>query len=208
MSSTHPAICLELKSGQLLTSAHRFGPKSPLETPITLNAQDTLTVSLTAKDSGKAKRPHQAFLLLKDESGLEAPFPLSVKDSGKAKVQIVRCIDAIARRRPWIGEANKPFVCRRRKTFPSSSSFHQNRSTQPLSLGPLARRKVSSPMSSTSISSRIPTRPRPSFRPSCATAKSPRSTTSSVRKPSTLTRSSRSSSCWSSPLPCPSFWSV
>lgn len=68
----------------------KFGPKSPLETPITLNGQDTLTISLTAKDSGKAKRPHQAFLLLKDESGLEAPFPLSVKDNGKAKVQITQ----------------------------------------------------------------------------------------------------------------------
>lgn len=90
MSSTWLATCFALlRSGQLLTVPHRFGPKSPLETPITLNAQDTLTVSLTAKDSGKAKRPHQAFLLLKDENGLEAPFPLSVKDSGKAKVQIV-----------------------------------------------------------------------------------------------------------------------
>lgn len=80
--------------------ACRFGHKSPFETPISLAAQDTLTISLTAKDSGKAKRPHQAFLLLKDESGLEAPFPLSVKDSGKAKVQLVRSINATAERAP------------------------------------------------------------------------------------------------------------
>lgn len=92
MSSTRPPTCFDLRSGQSLTAALRFGPKSPIETPIALSAQDTLTVSLTAKDSGKAKRPHQAFLLLKDDSGLEAPFPLSVKDSGKAKVQIVRSI--------------------------------------------------------------------------------------------------------------------
>lgn len=97
MSSTHTVTSFELRFGQLLTGFDRFGPKSPLETPITLSAQDTLTISLTAKDSGKAKRPHQAFLLLKDESGLEAPFPLSVKDSGKAKVQIVRPIVAMAK---------------------------------------------------------------------------------------------------------------
>lgn len=131
MSSTRPPTCFELRWSQLLTISLRFGPKSPLETPITLNAQDTITVSLTAKDSGKAKRPHQAFLLLKDESGLEAPFPLSVKDSGKAKVQIVRCIDAIAEREPKAGGTNKPYVCRRRKTFPSSSSCPRSLSTQP-----------------------------------------------------------------------------
>ena len=57
---------------------------------VTLGSQDTVTISLTAKDNGKAKRPHQAFVLLKDEeTGLEAPFPLTVKDDGKAKVQIV-----------------------------------------------------------------------------------------------------------------------
>ncbi|KAF3762259.1 hypothetical protein M406DRAFT_357376 [Cryphonectria parasitica EP155] len=68
-----------------------FGVQSPLKTPVSLSAQDTLTVSLTAKDNGKAKRPHQAFLLLTDQStGLEAPFPLSVRDNGKGKVQITQ----------------------------------------------------------------------------------------------------------------------
>ncbi|KAJ4394031.1 hypothetical protein N0V93_003248 [Gnomoniopsis smithogilvyi] len=68
-----------------------FGPTKPLTAPIPLGAQDTLTVFLTAKDNGKAKRPHQAFILLKDqETGLEAPFPLSVRDTGKGKVQITQ----------------------------------------------------------------------------------------------------------------------
>lgn len=68
-----------------------FGPSSPLKSPVALGAQDTLTISLTAKDNGKAKRPHQAFVLLKDEdTGLEAPFPLSVRDTGKGNVKIVR----------------------------------------------------------------------------------------------------------------------
>jgi oligosaccharyltransferase complex subunit delta (ribophorin II) len=45
---------------------------------------------LTAKEDGVAKRPHQAFVVLKDvDTGLEAPFPLTVKDSGKGVVQIV-----------------------------------------------------------------------------------------------------------------------
>ncbi|KAJ4290728.1 hypothetical protein N0V88_006477 [Collariella sp. IMI 366227] len=49
----------------------------------------TLKLSLTAKDNGKGKRPHQAFLVLQEqESGLEAPFPLTVKENGKAVVQI------------------------------------------------------------------------------------------------------------------------
>lgn len=57
---------------------------------VSLGSQDTVTITLTAKDNGKAKRPHQAFVLLKDEeTGLEAPFPLTVKDDGKSKVQIV-----------------------------------------------------------------------------------------------------------------------
>lgn len=46
---------------------------------------------LSAKDNGKGKRPHQAFLVLREQdSGLEAPFPLTVKDNGKAAAQIVR----------------------------------------------------------------------------------------------------------------------
>lgn len=74
-----------------VTSYASFGPQSPLKTPVTLSAQDTLTVSLTAKDNGKAKRPHQAFVLLKDqETGLEAPFPLTIRDTGKGNVKIVR----------------------------------------------------------------------------------------------------------------------
>ncbi|PSR94178.1 hypothetical protein BD289DRAFT_494833 [Coniella lustricola] len=68
-----------------------FEPKASLKTPVSLGAQDTLTITLTAKDNGKAKRPHQAFLLLQDQStGLEAPFPLSVRDNGKGKVQITQ----------------------------------------------------------------------------------------------------------------------
>ncbi len=58
---------------------------------MTLGTTNTLKLSLTVKDNGKGKRPHQAFLVLQEqESGLEAPFPLTVKDTGKAVAQIVR----------------------------------------------------------------------------------------------------------------------
>jgi len=58
---------------------------------VALGSIDTLKIVLTAKDNGKGKRPHQAFVILKEQdSGLEAPFPLNTKESGKAVVQIVR----------------------------------------------------------------------------------------------------------------------
>jgi oligosaccharyltransferase complex subunit delta (ribophorin II) len=70
---------------------HRLSDKSPLSKPITLGASDTLKIILTATEDGKAKRPHQAFLLLTDEeTGLETSFPLSMKDNGKGKVDLVR----------------------------------------------------------------------------------------------------------------------
>lgn len=68
----------------------RFSKGAPLSKPLTLGNTDTLKLTLVAKDNGKGKRPHQAFLVLQEqESGLEAPFPLTVKESGKAAVQIV-----------------------------------------------------------------------------------------------------------------------
>ena len=68
----------------------RLSEKSPLSKPVSLGSKDLLKVSLTAKEGGKGKRPHQAFLLVKEtETGLEAPFPLTVKDSGKGVVEIV-----------------------------------------------------------------------------------------------------------------------
>jgi oligosaccharyltransferase complex subunit delta (ribophorin II) len=55
-----------------------------------LGTADSVKIILTATEDGKGKQPHQAFLLLKDpETGLEATFPFSVKDTGKAKVDFV-----------------------------------------------------------------------------------------------------------------------
>ncbi|RDA93223.1 hypothetical protein CP533_6507 [Ophiocordyceps camponoti-saundersi (nom. inval.)] len=55
---------------------------------VLLGPKDTMKVSLTTlDDEAKAKRPGQALLIVKDSSGLEVPFPLTVKQSGKGTVQ-------------------------------------------------------------------------------------------------------------------------
>ncbi|KAG9244967.1 Oligosaccharyltransferase subunit Ribophorin II-domain-containing protein [Calycina marina] len=65
--------------------------KSPLGNIVTLGATDTLKILLTTTENGKPKRPHQAFLLLQDQdTGVEDTIPFSVKDSGKAKVDLTQ----------------------------------------------------------------------------------------------------------------------
>ncbi|PMD24721.1 hypothetical protein NA56DRAFT_496503 [Hyaloscypha hepaticicola] len=65
----------------------KLSDHAPLAKPVTLGSADTLKIILTATENGKVKRPHQAFLLLRDQdTGLEATFPFSVKDTGKGKV--------------------------------------------------------------------------------------------------------------------------
>lgn len=77
----------------LTASCNRLSPTKPLSSVISLGSNDVAKIILTAKDNGKAKRPHQAFLLLKEEeTGLEAPFPLTVKETGKGVVQFVRLL--------------------------------------------------------------------------------------------------------------------
>ncbi|GKT91868.1 oligosaccharyltransferase subunit ribophorin II [Colletotrichum tofieldiae] len=56
----------------------KLSPTAPLKKALSLEAKDTLKVILTAKEGDKAKRPHQAFLILKETTtGLEAPSLLS-----------------------------------------------------------------------------------------------------------------------------------
>lgn len=69
----------------------RFSETKPLSHPLTIGSTESVKVLLVAKDGGDGKRPHQAFVVLRDEaSGLEAPFPMTVKENGKAVVEIVR----------------------------------------------------------------------------------------------------------------------
>jgi oligosaccharyltransferase complex subunit delta (ribophorin II) len=68
---------------------HSFSEKDRVKTAVVLGHTETLKIALTTKEGSKAKRPHQAFLLLKEKSGLEAPYPLDIKSSGKATVDLV-----------------------------------------------------------------------------------------------------------------------
>jgi oligosaccharyltransferase complex subunit delta (ribophorin II) len=61
-----------------------------LSQPIVLGDSDSLKLILTTQEARSAKRPHQAFLLLKDsQNGLDISYPLSVKESGKSKLELV-----------------------------------------------------------------------------------------------------------------------
>jgi len=60
----------------------------PLSKSIALGAADTVKIILTATENGKAKRPHQAFLLLQEQdTGLETPYTFTVKSEGKGRVE-------------------------------------------------------------------------------------------------------------------------
>ncbi|OTA92537.1 hypothetical protein M434DRAFT_396406 [Hypoxylon sp. CO27-5] len=67
----------------------QFDAKTVLTTPVVFESSDSLKLLLTVKEDGKGKRPHQAFLVLREPtSGLEAPFPMTVKENGRATVEI------------------------------------------------------------------------------------------------------------------------
>ncbi|KIN02300.1 hypothetical protein OIDMADRAFT_18912 [Oidiodendron maius Zn] len=83
------SISVNSKTGD--TFKDKLSHKSALKAPVSLGATDGLKIILTATEDGKGKQPHQAFLLLRDpKSGLEATFPFSVKDTGKAKVDVTQ----------------------------------------------------------------------------------------------------------------------
>lgn len=67
-----------------------------LSKAVQLSSSDTLKIILTTQEGKTAKRPHQAFLEIKDvNTGLETSYAFSVKESGKGKVELVS-------RWPWI----------------------------------------------------------------------------------------------------------
>ncbi|KAH8598356.1 Oligosaccharyltransferase subunit Ribophorin II-domain-containing protein [Bisporella sp. PMI_857] len=69
----------------------KLAASGPLGKVVPLGASDTVKITLRAREDGKAKRPHQAFLLLHDQdTRLETTFPLLVKDDGKGKVDFTQ----------------------------------------------------------------------------------------------------------------------
>lgn len=70
-------------------SKEKLTEHKPFPRPITLGASDSLKVVLTTLDGKTAKRPNQAFLLLKEVvTGLDISYPFSVRENGKAKVEL------------------------------------------------------------------------------------------------------------------------
>lgn len=66
-----------------------LNPGKPLGKAVDLGPGDNLKIVLTTQEGRSAKKPHQAFLILKDsKSSLDISYPLSVKDNGKAKVDL------------------------------------------------------------------------------------------------------------------------
>jgi oligosaccharyltransferase complex subunit delta (ribophorin II) len=73
----------------MLTKASRLTPNTPLSKPVALDSTSTLKIVLTTTENKTPKKPHQAHLLLRDPiSNLDISYPLSVKDTGKSKVEI------------------------------------------------------------------------------------------------------------------------
>lgn len=70
-----------------------MSPSKPLAKAVALGAGESLKVILTVTNGGKGRKPHQAFLTITDPtSGLEESYPFTVKDTGKAKVDLV-CVN-------------------------------------------------------------------------------------------------------------------
>ncbi|KAL6243858.1 hypothetical protein RBB50_009292 [Rhinocladiella similis] len=69
----------------------QLAPSKALSKPVKLGAADTLKIILTTQDGKTTKRPHQAFLLVQDSSKkLDISYPLSIKESGKAKLELTQ----------------------------------------------------------------------------------------------------------------------
>ena len=74
----------------LTTNLVRLTKSKALSQPVVLGASDTLKIILTTQEDKTAKQPHQAFLNIKDaDTQLETSYPLAVKETGKAKVELV-----------------------------------------------------------------------------------------------------------------------
>ncbi|KAF1737800.1 Dolichyl-diphosphooligosaccharide--protein glycosyltransferase subunit 2 [Beauveria bassiana] len=83
------SVTVAAKGGEGITE--KFTSAAKAKNEVALGHASTLKLSLTAEEAGKAKRPHQAFLVLRETaSGLEAPFPLTIKESGKGTVKLTQ----------------------------------------------------------------------------------------------------------------------
>jgi oligosaccharyltransferase complex subunit delta (ribophorin II) len=73
------------------TVTYKFTETEAAKAAVKLGPTGMIKLSLTTKEGSKAKKPHQAFVVLSDsETGLEVPFPLTLKESGAGSVDIAQ----------------------------------------------------------------------------------------------------------------------
>ena len=93
------AECAEV-SWKLNVVHYRITEGKALSKPLSLGASDNLKILLTTSENKKAKRPHQAFLNLRDpKSDLETSLAFQVKENGKAKIDLVSTMSSPGYRR-------------------------------------------------------------------------------------------------------------
>ena len=79
---------------------YRITEGKALSKLLSLGASDNLKILLTTSENKKPKRPHQAFLNLRDpKSDLETSLAFQVKENGKAKIDLVRIMSSPGNRR-------------------------------------------------------------------------------------------------------------
>lgn len=76
------------KAGARQAFKDKLSDHVPLAKPVVLGDADTLKIIYTATTDGITKKPHQAFLLLRDQdTGIETAFVSSFKGNGRGKVE-------------------------------------------------------------------------------------------------------------------------
>jgi oligosaccharyltransferase complex subunit delta (ribophorin II) len=71
------------------TDKSSLSPQVPLKDAVRLNPSGSVRLSLTVTNGGKPRKPHQAFLTLTSDTGLEESFPMTLSDNGRAKFDLV-----------------------------------------------------------------------------------------------------------------------
>ncbi|OBS19651.1 hypothetical protein FPOA_11376 [Fusarium poae] len=76
------SVTVASKQGHGATA--KFKNQEPAKDALILGKADTIKVSLTTTEDSEAKRPHQAFIVITEPTGIEVALPLDIKSSGKA----------------------------------------------------------------------------------------------------------------------------
>ncbi|RGP79595.1 hypothetical protein FLONG3_2343 [Fusarium longipes] len=80
------SVTVASKKGQDVTA--KFSNQQPVKDTLVLGKTDTIKVSLTTTEDSEAKRPHQAFIVITESTGLEVSLPLDIKSTGKGVTTI------------------------------------------------------------------------------------------------------------------------